>query len=143
MMISRRKISVKKISGGVVVEFAIVLPILLTLIFGIVEFSVVLFNKAVITNAAREAARAGIVLKSPKLTTGQISSVATAYTGANLITFGTASPPTVTVTGAAGSFGTKLTVKVDYIYRGLGLGSLLSSITSPMTLTASAAMSHE
>ncbi len=133
----------RNISGSTVVEFAVILPILLVLVFGIIEYGVVMFNRAVITNAAREAARAGIVLKSPKLTTAQISAVATAYTGSNLISFGANSAPTVTVTNAGGAFGEKLTVKIDYVYRGLGLGSLLSSITSPMTLSSSASMSHE
>ncbi len=133
----------KKISGSTVVEFAVILPLLLFLIFGIIEYGVVMFNRAVITNAAREAARAGIVLKSPKLTAAQISAVATSYTGSNLISFGTNSPPTVTVTNAGGTFGTKLTVKIDYVYRGLGLGNLLSALTSPMTLSSTASMSHE
>jgi hypothetical protein len=47
--------------GAALVEFAIVLPLLLLLIFGMIEFSLLLYNKAVITNASREAARAGIV----------------------------------------------------------------------------------
>ena len=43
------------------VELAIVLPILLIVLFGIIEFSLILYDKAIITNASREGARAGIV----------------------------------------------------------------------------------
>ena len=47
-------------NGAAMVEFAIVLPLLLILVFGIIEFGVMFYDKAVITNASREGARAGI-----------------------------------------------------------------------------------
>ena len=47
--------------GASAVEFALVLPMLMLLTFGIIEFGVLLFDKAVITNASREGARFGIV----------------------------------------------------------------------------------
>jgi len=56
--------------GGALVEFAIVMPLLLLLCFGIIEFSLVFYNKAVLSNACREGARAGIILKDENLTTG-------------------------------------------------------------------------
>ena len=48
-------------NGASAVEFAVVLP-LLVLPFGIIEFSLALYDKAMITNASREGARAGIGL---------------------------------------------------------------------------------
>ena len=47
--------------GASAVEFAIVLPVLVMFVFGIIEFGIVFYNKAMITNACREAARAAIV----------------------------------------------------------------------------------
>lgn len=47
--------------GASAVEFALTLPLLLILMFGIIEFSVLLFDKAVVTNASREGARFGVV----------------------------------------------------------------------------------
>ena len=47
--------------GVAALEFAIILPVLLLLTCGIIEFSVALYDKAMITNASREGARAGIV----------------------------------------------------------------------------------
>lgn len=47
--------------GAAVVEFAIVLPLLLVILFGIIEFSFLLYDKAMLTNASREGARVGIV----------------------------------------------------------------------------------
>jgi Flp pilus assembly protein TadG len=46
--------------GVALIEFAIVLPLLLLLVFGAIEFGLLLYNKQVITNASREGARAGI-----------------------------------------------------------------------------------
>jgi Flp pilus assembly protein TadG len=48
-------------SGGSLVEFAVVAPLLFVILFGIIEFGFLLYDKAVITNASREGARAGIV----------------------------------------------------------------------------------
>jgi hypothetical protein len=44
------------------VETAIIIMLLLTFIFGIIEFGLLLFDKQVLTNASREGARAGIVV---------------------------------------------------------------------------------
>ena len=51
----------KNEKGTSIVEFAIILPLLIMLIFGMVDFASLLYNKAVITNASREGARAAIV----------------------------------------------------------------------------------
>ncbi len=129
--------------GVAAVEFAIVLPILLLIIFGIVEFGVALYDKAVITNASREAARAGVVLKSPKLTATAIQNVVLNYTSSRLLTFGTQSAPTVSTTGQGGTFGTPLSVTVSYSYSGLALGQLMSAVTGPITLSATTVMNNE
>jgi Flp pilus assembly protein TadG len=131
--------------GVAAVEFALLLPIFLLVVFAIAEFSILFYDKAVITNASREAARAGVVLKSPKPTVAQIQQVALNYAQTYLITFGgTSTTPTVTVpSGAGGNFGTPLTVTVSYTYNPLGLGPLLSPITGPIVLTATTVMSNE
>jgi len=51
----------KKRKGSAMVEMALVLPLLILLLVGIVEFSRVLMVKQVITNAAREGARAASI----------------------------------------------------------------------------------
>ena len=45
--------------GATLVEFAIILPLFFLLIFGIIEFSILLYDKAILTNASREGARLG------------------------------------------------------------------------------------
>lgn len=47
--------------GVAAVEFAIVSPVLILLLFTIIEFGIVLYDKAVVTNASREGARFGSV----------------------------------------------------------------------------------
>ena len=47
--------------GAAVVEMAVVTPLLLTILFGIIEFGWVLTVKETLTNATREACRVGIL----------------------------------------------------------------------------------
>ena len=47
-------------SGAATVEFAIVLPLLVLLAFGTIEFGLMLYNKQILTNASREATRAAV-----------------------------------------------------------------------------------
>jgi len=53
--------------GAAAVEFALVLLPLIILVFGAIEFGVLLYNQQVITNASREGARAGIVQQNPRV----------------------------------------------------------------------------
>ena len=83
--------------GAVAAEFALLLPVLLTILFGTIEFGMIMYSRELITNASREGARAGIIQVSPKLTSGQITTIATNYltgTGIN------PADVTITVTGA-------------------------------------------
>ena len=56
-------------TGASAVEFAIILPLLVVFVFGIIEFGLIFYNKAMLTNASREAARAGIVFRAPTTVT--------------------------------------------------------------------------
>lgn len=52
---------VRSMRGQALLEFALVLPILLLLVFGIIEFGRVFHSYLVVTQAAREGARVGVV----------------------------------------------------------------------------------
>ena len=54
----------KNEKGQTLVEFAIVLPILLLLVMGIIQFGIIFSAQIALTNAAREGARAASVGKS-------------------------------------------------------------------------------
>jgi len=74
--------------GVASVEFAIVLPLLLLLVFGIIESSIFFYDKTMITNASREGARAGIVYSYPdRISDAEIITVVENYCKAHLITF--------------------------------------------------------
>ena len=84
-------------AGSNLIEFALVLPLLLVLMFGIVDFSLALFDKAVITNAAREGARAGMVFGNSRMTDADIRTVVTRYCSTYLISFGSGLQSPVTI----------------------------------------------
>lgn len=141
--------NIRRQTGTAAVEFALVLPLLLLIIFGIIEFSLALYDKALITNASREAARYGVVLSSPKKTQTEIHQRAQKYYCSQVITFATTkctdggTDGDVTVVGAEGASGTQLSVTVKYTFTGLGLGSLLSALNAPLNFSSTTIMVHE
>lgn len=82
----------KKEDGAALIEFAIVLPLLLTLIFGTIEFGLFFFNKQVLTNAVREGARRGVVMRSQPRSVSEEDAAVVArvmqFVDNNLVTFG-------------------------------------------------------
>ncbi|AZG12355.1 TadE/TadG family type IV pilus assembly protein [Cupriavidus pauculus] len=131
----------RRAAGTAAVEFALVFPLLMFIVFGVIEFGTALYDKAVITNASREAARAGVVLKSPPMTSTQIKAVAANYCQNKLVTYGAAATCTYpgTVTACATS-GNPLTVQVSYTFNGLLLGAIIRPFTGPLTINASTTM---
>src|ERR1700756_1316911 len=82
--------SLQRDEGGIAaLEFVLMLPFLMMVLFGIIDVSMILCDKAVITNASREAARAGVVLRAQPWNSTQVQNVALSYTQKNLITGGT------------------------------------------------------
>lgn len=130
--------------GAAAVEFALILPILLLVFFGMIELSLALYDKSILTNASREGARAGIVLSSPKLTDAQIRTVVLNYTNGALISLGSTTAPTVTIEQSTpASFPNPLRVTVSYTYKGLGVGTMLGALGAPIVLTSSTSMVNE
>ena len=83
--------------GATAVELAIVLPLLILLIFGMIEFGLYLFNRHVITNGAREGARYGIVARPVRRINSEITQKVRDWSEQHLVTFGGANIPTVTL----------------------------------------------
>ena len=126
-------------TGSNIVEFAFVMPLLLILVFGIIDFSIGLYDKAVITNAAREGARSGIVFANTRLTEAEIRQVVTDYCSSMLITFGGGTPAT-TATFSRGyppESGDSLTVTVSYRYDYIMVSRLFPSLSSLQMSTTS------
>ncbi len=140
-------ISIQRQKGAEIVEFALVLPLLLLILFGIMEFGIVFFDKAIITNASREGARAGVVSRSPVLSNDDITTIVNNYS-VGLVSFSSSvASPVVTVTTTTIVAEQFLTVKVEYSYTFLVLGNLMSlfipSFSNPIVLSASTVMRYE
>ena len=133
------------------VEFAIVLPLLLLLIFGMIEFSVMLYDKAMLTNATREGARFGILFRTdpiPVTGPGSIPDTVDNYLLNNLISLGGASAPIPDVSGTCTAAGLPITVSVTYPYDFLVLPNLdtfgyFGFLPDPLTLGATTIMRCE
>jgi len=141
------KVDWKNQSGASAVEFAIVLPILVLLVFGIIEFSVALYDKAMMTNASREGARAGIVFRVSSVTdeeiTEEITNVVNSYLGNNLITFGGPTTANTTVTRNGSKPGDELKVTVNYTYTFLLIPNFITSLSGGMNMMAETVMRME
>lgn len=61
----KRRTSRKRESGQAIVEFALVLPILLVLLCGIIDFGWIYYNQITLNNAAREGARYAVIHYDP------------------------------------------------------------------------------
>lgn len=131
--------------GTSMVEFAFVAPVFFLLLFGVIEFSVILFDKATITNASREGARTGILFRDGDRTIGGaalaaektlIENVVNNYANAYMISLGGSSSITTTVTrtdrNGNGVFdvGDDLTVNVSYPYNYLVLPGFANALAN-------------
>lgn len=152
--------------GAVAIEFALVLIfILLPLLIGIIEFGILFYNKAMITNASREGARTGIVSAinpddpdddtyhpDDSAITGKVDQ----YLQTFLITFGGSNspgtdikrylrgtdPPTEIAYGAE-TAGDYLRVEVTYTYDFLVLPRFVSEFLETFQLTVVTIMRFE
>lgn len=130
-LIRRRKKDEGK--GQALVEFALIVPIFLILLFAIVDFGMGFYSWITVTNAAREGARLGAVLATQQEIETRV------YDSVSLPD--EATKMTVTVTNAQGQPGESVVVKVDYDYDLItplaGLVQFVSGNTIGPTLTFS------
>ncbi|MDX9785182.1 MAG: TadE/TadG family type IV pilus assembly protein [Desulfobacterales bacterium] len=137
---------IKDQTGAVLMEFVLVLPLLLLLLFASIEFGVAFFNKAMITNASREGARAGIVYNEPaRLTIDEIRTIAKDYCETHLITFGDASADDLKIKPLreGDEPGDNLTVTVEYDYDFLVIPNFIPGFDPSITLTGVSVMRNE
>jgi hypothetical protein len=108
----KRKIILLNQDGVVILEFAVVLPLLFIILFGIIEFGALLYNKQVVTNASREVARAAIN-PVPLLSPEDVADVADPYNDL-LIRFGATDPLAVSTVNTNRSYPQDLTITVSW-----------------------------
>jgi Flp pilus assembly protein TadG len=131
--------------GAALVEFAVVLPILVLLLVGFMEFGLLLYNQHVITNASREGARYGIVSRVTRRTPEEITAVVENYCANHMVTFGSDSPATTTdpVDTSGALFGEDLSVTVTFHYDFLVLPEFIGFLVGGTDLKAETTMKYE
>jgi Flp pilus assembly protein TadG len=93
--------------GQGLVEFVLVLPIFLLLVFAIIDFGMGFHAWLTVTNSAREGARLGAVRGTQAEIVQRVQDTADSLDQSNM---------TITVTNAQGTPGSSVVVDVDYEY---------------------------
>ena len=138
-------------TGSNIVEFALVMPLLVMLVFGIIDFSIALYDKAVITNAVREGARSGIAFSDNvlrrRLTEPEIEALVAAYCNNKLISFGfsTVKPQAQFSGDSPPVSGDFLTVNLETpnVYHFLMISRLFPSLDDGLSINATSVMRVE
>jgi len=135
--------------GQTVIEFALILPLFLACLFGIIEFSLVMYDRAMVINASREGARAGVVFRADAVTgvytpisDAEIQNVVTNYLANHLVTFGSSNPLSVQVAPRPSNI-SPVDVTVTYQYTFLVVPRLLMAGFNGIPLTAQTIMRSE
>jgi Flp pilus assembly protein TadG len=142
----------KSDKGQTIVEFAFILVPLLVVTLGIMEFGVLLYDKAVLTDACQEAARAGIMFRADStefeyvpMTEAEIKTMVGNYVQNRLLTFGDPFDPATDVAVAwdpAPTHGSMLEVSVNFPYTFLALPNF-GEMGNPLNLSAKSVMRME
>jgi Flp pilus assembly protein TadG len=119
-------------SGQALVEFALVLPMLLLLVFGIIEFGRAWNARQVLTDAAREGTRTMVVNGANQTEASVKHTVREALARAALDTTATTA---ITLTGLNAGTGTPASVEISYPYNFNVLGNLLNWTTGQSNIT--------
>jgi Flp pilus assembly protein TadG len=132
--------------GAELIELAVTLPILLALVAGIIDFGILFQRYEVLTNAAREGARVGVL---PSYATADVQARVTNYLAASGINDAPAAAVVygTEAIGAGGLTVSTVTVTVQYPHSFIILGpvaALLSGGSVPsLTLRAASKMRVE
>jgi Flp pilus assembly protein TadG len=164
-----QKANAMKQKGAQAVEFALVLPFFILILFAVLDFGMLVYNKAIITNASREGARSGVVLSAAAWSPVAVKQTACNYARNTLISVksgtsnttctGTKDPVINVYSGSSATcpspsgnatpdFGMPIALTISYPVSGFSLGSWWSlgtgtSVGSPFTLSACTQMVHE
>ena len=123
--------------GASAVEFAMLLPVFLSLVFGIVVFGSYLAVVHGLQQLAAEAARSSVA----GMSSTERSSIATSYVSANIGTYPLISPNNVSVSAAvSGTDPNVFVVTVSYNASGMFIYSLPFVPAPPSTIIRSAAI---
>jgi len=131
--------------GAELIEFAIVTPLLLLLVFGIADFGLMFQRYEVLTNAAREGARVAAI---PGYVSADVQNRVTQYLTGSAVTPVTTTYLTPAPVNVGGACITLRGATVTYDYSFIALGGIIKlfpggSGFTTKTLTATALMRYE
>ena len=133
----------RRLAGMAMVEFVLILPALIVMLFGILEFGVLFFQWQTLSNAAREGAREAIVFRkdcdSAALQT-LIEQTVIDYAGAANIAVDAAD---IAITGSCTGSGEPLRVEVSHDFGFQVLPGFISQLTPTITLVGTSEMRNE
>lgn len=130
--------------GASAVEMALLLPLLIIMIDGVVEVSILLHNQSVLVSATNMAARSGMANTSPKLSNELLANQALDYCQSHLISVGASSAPVADVEQSIDPvFPQPIKVRVSYTYQGFLATSFLSAFKLDQPMTAITVMYNE
>lgn len=133
--------------GAAAVEFAIVTPVLLLMLFGMIDFGVVMGAQSVVANAAREGARTaalgGSTIASENVVRAAISELAGATNAGTQVTVTctTAAGAACNLDDATGDTGGTVTVRLRYLHT--WLSPVVLGFAPTITLTGQSRMRIE
>lgn len=147
----RQLVMATRPGGAALVEFALVLPVFLLVVFGAVNFGALMYDQSVISHAAREGARWASIKASVGAASGCTNTVsatpmdpcqvAYSYAANRLISFSSTASPVAVFTASQGyDTGAPQSVTVTYFYTGIGW---FFGHQNPSTYSATSVMLHE
>lgn len=133
--------------GIAAIELALVFPLFVLLLFGMMDLAVMMYNTQVITNASREGARWGVITNNNPSnqswscnTSSTVEAspcgVANRFAEGLLISF-KGSPVSSTTATGGGTAGSTVTVVTTYLFNGVGF------LPGAITLSAETKMNYE
>ena len=127
--------------GAVAAEFAILLPVLMLIVFGTIEFGRLMYGREIVTNATREGARYGIVAQAPPVSSAAMITQATNYLTGTGVSTGSV---TFSAPACCGATGTPVTLSAIYRYPWLipYIPTMLG-LPSPFPISITTTMRHE
>ena len=131
--------------GSQLVEFALIFPLLLLVVMGVVDWGLMFQRYEVLTNAAREGAR---VAALPSYGETDVKNRVTQYLAGSAVTSATTTYLTPAPVNVGGACITLRGAKVSYDYSFIGLGGIIKLFPGgsgfiTKTLTATALMRYE
>jgi Flp pilus assembly protein TadG len=133
----------RRLSGMAMVEMVFVLPVLLLLLFGIVEFGVLFGQWQTLTNAAREGAREAVVFRVGCVAANVEADVQTRVANYAAAAGITVNPGDITVVGHCGDTTTNTQVTVTHTYTFQVVPGFVATLAPTIDLIGTSTMRNE